>query len=228
IMPVQQHLDQRPHYEILLGISDELGGNQALGNFIQAAEHHNRMPAIDRWVIQNSFDWLAHHEDMVSDISTFTINLSGQSLNNEELIDFIYQEVSRSSVPIENICFEVTETAGVTNLSDTADFIETIKGTGCKFALDDFGTGMSSYSYLKSLPVDYLKIDGTFIKDIINNRNDYAVVKSICEIGHFMEKRVIAEFVQDEQSSKLLKEIGIDFLQGYGIEKPHKLDELIR
>ncbi len=228
IAPTQPHLDQRPHYEILLGISDELGGAQSLGDFIQAAEQHNRMAAVDRWVIQTAFEWLAKYEDSITDMSDFSINLSGQSLNNEQLIDFIYQQVNLTSVPIERVCFEVTETAGVTNLSDTADFIETIKGTGCKFSLDDFGTGMSSYSYLKSLPVDYLKIDGIFIKDIANNRNDYAVVKSICEIGHFMEKQVVAEFVQDEKSAAILKEIGVDFLQGYGIAKPHKLDDLLQ
>jgi len=228
IAPTQPYLDQRPHYEILLGISDELGGAKSLGDFIQAAEQHNRMAAVDRWVIQTSFEWLAKYEDSITDISDFSINLSGQSLNNEQLIEFIYQQANRTSVPIERVCFEVTETAGVTNLSDTADFIETIKGTGCKFSLDDFGTGMSSYSYLKSLPVDYLKIDGIFIKDIANNRNDYAVVKSICEIGHFMEKQVVAEFVQDEKSAAILKEIGVDFLQGYGIAKPHKLDDLLQ
>ena len=228
ISPTQPHLDQRPHYEILLGISDELGGNTSLESFINAAEHHNRMIAVDRWVIHNAFMWLAENEDAVSDISAFSINLSGQSLNNEGLIEYIYQEVTETSVPIERVCFEVTETAGVTNLSDAADFIETIKGTGCKFALDDFGTGMSSYSYLKSLPVDYLKIDGVFIKDIANNKNDYAVVKSICEIGHFMEKTVIAEFVQDDESAKILTDIGVDYLQGYGIDKPHHLDDLLR
>lgn len=223
--PDDNHL---PHYEILLGISDQLGGNKSLADFIQAAEQHNRMVAVDRWVIENAFNWLSRNEDMVSDVSMFSINLSGQSLNNEDLIDFIYNKVSQGTVPIEKVCFEVTETAGVTNLSDTADFIETIKGTGCKFSLDDFGTGMSSYSYLKSLPVDYLKIDGTFITDIANNRNDFAVVKSICEIGHFMEKKVIAEFVQDEQSATILRNIGVDYLQGFGIEKPHELDKLLQ
>jgi len=228
ILPIQSHLEELPHYEILLGISDELGGNASLGDFIQAAEQHNRMPAVDRWVIKTAFNWLANNEDMVSDVSGFTINLSGQSLNNEQLIEFIYDQVNKTSVPIEKICFEVTETAGVSSLSDTSDFIETIKGTGCKFALDDFGTGMSSYSYLKSLPVDYLKIDGIFIKDILNNKNDYAVVKSVCEIGHFMDKLVIAEFVQDQQSADILREIGVDYVQGFGIAKPHKLDDLLR
>ena len=228
IIPIQAHLDKRPHYEVLLGISEELGGNSALGIFIQAAEHHNRMPAVDRWVIKNTFQWLSRNEDIVSDVSAFTINLSGQSLNNDSLIEFIYQQVNETSVPIERICFEITETSGVTNLSDAADFIQTIKGTGCQFALDDFGSGMSSYSYLKNLPVDYLKIDGAFIKDIANNQNDYAVTKSICEIGHFMEKTVIAEFVQDQASLKILRDIGVDYAQGYGVARPHALNDLLK
>jgi EAL domain-containing protein (putative c-di-GMP-specific phosphodiesterase class I) len=149
-------------------------------------------------------------------------------LNNEGLIEFIYQQVNETSVPIERICFEITETSGVTNLSDAADFIQTIKGTGCQFALDDFGSGMSSYSYLKNLPVDYLKIDGAFIKDIANNQNDYAVTKSICEIGHFMEKTVIAEFVQDQASLKILRDIGVDYAQGYGVARPHALNDLLK
>jgi diguanylate cyclase (GGDEF)-like protein len=228
IQPIQPHLGELPHYEILLGISEELGGNASLGDFIQAAEQHNRMIAVDRWVIRNSFEWLARNEDVVSDVAAFSINLSGQSLNNEQLIEYIYEQVARTSVPIEKVCFEVTETTGVSNLSDTSDFIQTIKGTGCKFSLDDFGTGMSSYSYLKNLPVDYLKIDGIFIKDILNNQNDYAVVKSVTEIGHFMDKLVVAEFVQDEESAELLKEIGVDYLQGFGISRPHKLDDLLQ
>ena len=228
IAPANSYLDLPAHYEILLGISDELGGQGSLGDFIQAAEHHNKMQAVDRWVIKTAFRWLSENEDAVSDISSFSINLSGQSLNNDQIVEFVYQQAYESSVSIEKVCFEVTETTGVTSLSDSADFIETIKETGCKFSLDDFGTGMSSYSYLKNLPVDYLKIDGVFIKDIVNNKNDYAVVKSICEIGHFMGKKVIAEFVQDEESSEILREIGIDYLQGYGIAKPHNLDDLLK
>lgn len=227
IIPIQHHMDERPHYEILLGISEEAGGNSMLETFIKAAEHHNRMLAVDRWVIQNTFQWLADNEDTTSDISLFTINLSGHSLNNENLIEFVYQQADKTCVPIERICFEITETAGVSNLSDAADFIQTIKGTGCQFALDDFGSGMSSYSYLKNLPVDYLKIDGAFIKEITTNQNDYAVAKSICEIGHFMEKTVIAEFVQDDAALKLLRQIGVDYGQGFGIAKPHKLNDLL-
>jgi EAL domain-containing protein (putative c-di-GMP-specific phosphodiesterase class I) len=185
------------------------------------------MGEVDRWVIAEAFDWLANNETTVDDISAFTINLSGQSFNNDDLIEFIYKKVNETGVPIERVCFEITETTGVSNLSDAADFIQTIKGTGCQFALDDFGSGMSSYSYLKNLPVDYLKIDGAFIKDIVNNPSDVAVVKSICEIAHFMEKTVIAEFVQDEKAVEILKSIGVDYAQGYGIGKPHALNALL-
>lgn len=228
IVPIQPHLHDEVHYEILLGLTEEFGGQGALQEFIRAAEQYNRMLEIDRWVIKTAFNWLAEHENMLSDIAGFSINLSGHSLNDENLIDFIYQQVKDTAVPIEKISFEITETAGISNLSDAADFINTIKGTGCKFSLDDFGTGMSSYAYLKSLPVDYLKIDGAFIREIDNNPSDYAVVKSICEIGHFMEKRVVAEFVKNEETIKILREIGVDYAQGYGVGTPHLLDELIK
>lgn len=228
IMPIQGGTDSKPHYEILLGIPDELGGNQRLGTFISAAEKYNKMHNIDRWVIKNAFEWLAANEDVVSDISNFTINLSGQSLNNDSIIDYIYQQMNKTGVPIERICFEITETTGISNLSDAADFIETIKGAGCKFALDDFGSGLSSYSYLKSLPIDYLKIDGMFIRELTKNQSDHAVVKSICEIGHFMDKKVIAEFVQDDAAIQVLRTIGVDYAQGYGIAKPHNLNDLLR
>ncbi len=228
LVPIQSHLQEGVHYEILLGLSEEIGGQAALQDFIRAAEHYNRMIDIDRWVIKTTFNWLADHEDMLTDIAGFSINLSGHSLNDEHLIDFIYQQVRETAVPIERICFEITETAGISNLSDAADFINTIKGTGCRFSLDDFGAGMSSYAYLKSLPVDYLKIDGAFIREIEKNPSDFAIVKSICEIGHFMEKRVVAEFVQNEEAMKILQDIGVDYAQGYGVGKPHMLEELVR
>jgi diguanylate cyclase (GGDEF)-like protein len=228
IAPIQPHLLEEMHYEVLLGLTDEFGGQAALQEFILAAEQYNRMLDIDRWVIRTTFNWLSRHEDMLTDISGFSINLSGHSLNDENLIDFIYQQVRETAVPIEKICFEITETAGISNLSDAADFITTIKGTGCRFSLDDFGTGMSSYAYLKSLPVDFLKIDGAFIRDIDQNPSDYAIVKSICEIGHFMEKSVVAEFVKNEETIKILKDIGVDYIQGYGVGKPHLLDDLIK
>jgi EAL domain-containing protein (putative c-di-GMP-specific phosphodiesterase class I) len=149
------------------------------------------------------------------------------SLRDETFIDFVIDQIEESNVPAECLCFEITETAGVENLSDAAYFINTIKDTGCRFSLDDFGSGMSSYAYLRDLPVDYLKIDGMFIKNIHNSESDYAVVKSITEVAHFMGKRVIAEYVANDKIVNVLNKIGVDFAQGFGIEEPHLIEELI-
>lgn len=227
IMPIQPDPTLQSHYEVLLGLSDDYGGQDELGAFIKAAEHHKRMVEVDRWVIRRTFEWISEHENQLLGISSFSINLSGASLNDERLINFIGDQVRATGVPIEKICFEITETAGITNLSDAADFINTIKSIGCKFSLDDFGSGMSSYAYLKNLPVDFLKIDGVFVKDIARNTSDYAVAKSVCEIGHFLGKTVIAEFVQDRETVSVLKDIGVDYVQGYGVERPLPLDALL-
>jgi len=227
ILPIQSDPTLQPHYEILLGLSDDYGGQDELGAFIKAAEHHKRMVEVDRWVIRRAFEWISDHENQLLGIASFSINLSGSSLNDERLISFIGNQVRATGVPIEKICFEITETAGITNLSDAADFINTIKSIGCKFSLDDFGSGMSSYAYLKNLPVDFLKIDGVFVKDIARNTSDYAVAKSVCEIGHFLGKTVIAEFVQDRETVAVLRDIGVDYVQGYGVERPRPLDALL-
>ncbi len=228
IEPIQPDTGLEPHYEILLGLADEFGGQGELGAFIKAAEHHKRMVEVDRWVIRRAFGWIAQHEQELDGIASFSINLSGPSLNDERLIAFIGERVRDTGVPIEKICFEITETAGITNLSDAADFINTIKSIGCKFSLDDFGSGMSSYAYLKNLPVDFLKIDGVFVKDIARNTSDYAVAKSVCEIGHFLGKTVIAEYVQDAAAVSILRDLGVDFVQGFGVEEPKPLESLLR
>ena len=226
IMPIGGDDSIKDHYEILLGVRDSNGDDIATPEFIEAAERLKRMPDVDRWVIKTAFAWIVENEEVTSDIEMFSINLSGRSLNVESFMDYIIEQIEVTRVPVEKICFEVTETIGVNNLSDASEFIKTVKETGCKFSLDDFGTGMSSYAYLKNLPVDYLKIDGVFVKDMENNANDFAVVKSICEIGHFMGKKVIAEFVENNQILKMLRDIGVDYGQGYGIQKPRLLSEL--
>ncbi|GBE47804.1 phytochrome-like protein cph2 [bacterium BMS3Bbin12] len=227
IVPLQEHISQQVWYELLLGLSDELSGQMALQEFIRAAEHYSRIIEVDRWVIRNAFEWIAHHEDELLGIGGFTINLSGPSLNDERLIRYVNEQAARTGVPMHRICFEITETAGIASLSDASDFINVIKSTGCKFSLDDFGSGMSSYAYLKNLPVDFLKIDGAFVRDLAENTSDFAVVKSMCEVGHFMEKAVIAEFVQSERSIELLRGLGVDYAQGYAVERPHRLEELL-
>ncbi len=183
---------------------------------------------LDRWVIRNAFRWIADNEDALLGIGSFSVNLSGSSLNDEDLFDFIRHQVRETGLPTQKVCFEITETAGISNLSDAAEFINTIKDFGFRFSLDDFGSGMSSYTYLKNLPVDYLKIDGAFIRDLVNSPSDYAVTKSVCEIGHFMGKKVIAEYVENQDTVSVLREIGVDYAQGYGIERPMKLAELLQ
>lgn len=229
IMPIDADNGLKNHYEILLGVWDLNGGEISTPEFIEAAERYKRMPDVDRWVIKSAFCWITDNHQALDDrIDMFSINLSGRSLNDESFLSFLLEQIKVSGVPVEKITFEVTETTGVANISDAVDFIGAVKETGCKFSLDDFGTGMSSYAYLKNLPVDYLKIDGAFVKDMVNNPSDYAVAKSICEIGHFMGKKVIAEFVENDEILVLLKELGVDYAQGYGIEKPCMLADLIK
>ncbi|ADJ27806.1 DUF1631 family protein [Nitrosococcus watsonii] len=226
ITPIAGCPEMVPHYEILLRLRDQDGRWIAAGELIQMAEFYHRMMAIDQWVIQSAFRWMADHKERLEQLGGMAINLSGQSLNDRRLVTFIKREFARTGVPPQRVCFEITETAGVANLSHTAQLIRAVKDLGCHFSLDDFGSGLSSYSYLKNLPVDYLKIDGAFVKDIATSSSDYAVVKSINEIGHFMGKKVIAEFVESKAILAKLQEIGVDFAQGYGIEPPQILSAM--
>jgi len=216
----------RPHYEILLGVKDEHGGVGSPVEFIKGAELSCKMSMVDRYVITKVLAWMNMNVEIIEQIAGFTINLSGESLNEEGFVDFILEQLQGVRVPYEKICFEVTETVGITNLSDVTLGIDRIKDTGCRFALDDFGSGMSSYGYLKNLPVDVVKIDGAFVKELVADSSDYAVVKSITEIAHFMKKKVVAEFVENNEILDLLREIGVDYAQGYMIDKPGSLDRL--
>jgi len=214
------------HYEILLTMLDELGDIMPPGDFIMAAETYNRMTAIDRWVIERVLQWMSEHKNDLDHFAGFAINVSGHSVNDETFPDFVLEQFSRSQAPTGKVCFEITETAAIANLENAVDFMNRMKIIGCQFSLDDFGTGLSSYSYLRNLPVDFVKIDGVFVKDIANNPGDYAVVRSINEIGHYMGKKTIAEFVEDDDVLDHLREIGVDYAQGYRIEKPIPLDQL--
>jgi len=211
------------HAEILLNVLDDEGRTISPADFILAAEHFRRMAAVDRWVIERTFLWMTEHHDELEKMGGVAINLSGSSLNEEGFVDFILEHAATTGVPMDKVCFEITETAGIANLSNASEFILSVKKTGCMFALDDFGSGLSSYAYLKNLPVDFLKIDGMFIKNMDTNPYDFAVVKSITEIGHFMGKEIIAEFVENDSILKMLREVGVDYAQGYAIGKPQRL-----
>ena len=222
-----ENTDQQSHYEILVALKDDEGELISPAEFIEAAECYNRMQKVDRWVIENTFKWLSKVNSNDQDIPSVSINLSGNSINDDQFLDFILEQFAQYKIPTTSICFEVTETATINNLTEAADFIREIKRIGCQFSLDDFGSGNASYQYLKYLPVDYLKIDGMFVKDIANNKNDYALVKSINEIAHLMGKKTIAEYAENDEIIAILKEIGVDYIQGYGIAKPEVLETLM-
>lgn len=213
------------HYEVLLSVYDEQGEPLALDEFISSAEAFNLMDAVDRQVIDKALSWLNDNFDKIDRLGGLAINLSGQSLGDAGLITYIRDNLDNYCIPPGLVSFEVTETAAIANLDRAVSIIDGIKAMGCRFALDDFGTGMSSYTYLKQLPVDYIKIDGSFIKDILGNPDDEAIVKSISEIAHFMGKETIAEYVENQDIVEKLRRIGIDYVQGYAVEKPRLLDD---
>ncbi len=226
IVPISGDQDEPHHSEILLAMKDEQGRIVSPQEFVLAAERFHKMPVIDRLVVNQVMNWLREHPDLFELTGSLAINLSGHSLNEKAFRSFLVDEVRNAGVPAERICFEVTETAGIDSLRHAADFINEIRDLGCQFSLDDFGSGMSSYGYLRQLPVDFLKIDGIFIKDLDQSPEDFAIVKSITEIGHFLGKKIIAEYVENETILERLREIGVDYAQGYHFGKPRFLSEL--
>ena len=209
------------HGEVLLRMQDDDGSLIGPGAFIPSAERYCLMPAIDRWVVENTFKVLAAHRDVVDEhLDACCINLSGQSLSDERFMDFITGEITRSGVPPQKLCFEITETAVIANLSNASRIISVLRDMGCRFALDDFGVGLSSFGYLKNLAVDYLKLDGCFVKNMVLDNIDHAMVKAINEVGQTMSIRTIAEFVEDGETLNALRQIGVDYAQGYCVSKP--------
>jgi EAL domain-containing protein (putative c-di-GMP-specific phosphodiesterase class I) len=187
--------------------------------FIPAAERYNLMPAIDRWVLRMALATLSRiRADSARDqVDLCAINLSGASIGDERFLEFVREQLERFTVPHHTICFEITETVAIANLDKAARFIRELKELGCRFSLDDFGAGMSSFAYLKHLPVDFLKIDGGFVKDMADDPIDRAMVEAINNVGHVMGKQTIAEFVDSDRVIAALREIGVDYAQGYGV-----------
>lgn len=216
------------HYEILLRFIDESGKLISPSSFIPAAERYNLMPMIDLWVINNflaSYEqyWQTRNQQLASDKELYAINLSGTSINSKQFRRFLQEEFMQHKIPPQTICFEITETAAIANLDNAASFMKELKKIGCSIALDDFGSGMSSLSYLKNLPVDYLKIDGSFVKNIAHDRIDYVTVECFNNISQIMNIKTVAEFVENDEILQKIQTIGINYAQGYGIEKPQPL-----
>jgi diguanylate cyclase (GGDEF)-like protein/PAS domain S-box-containing protein len=212
--------DGMRHLEVLLRMRDEQGRIVPPDAFLPAAERYNLMPSLDRWVIEHAFDW---YQVNGTPNLVCSINLSGTSLNDTGLMPFIRTQLERTGVPAQGICFEITETAAVANLAAASALIQELRAMGCQFALDDFGSGLSSFGYLKNLPVDTIKIDGSFVRDIATDPVARAMVSAINTLAQVMGKQTIAEFAEDEKILAELAEIGVDYAQGYRVGKPAPL-----
>jgi len=224
IVPVDSRQHSAPMSELLIRMIDERGETVPPMAFIPAAERYNLMPAIDRWVTRTALLTMAQRRGGAREAETCIINLSGASIGDERFLDFIRGELAQTPCPRGTVCFEVTETAAIANLAKATRFIAELKSLGCLFSLDDFGSGMSSFGYLKHLPVDFLKIDGSFVRDMLSDPIDNAMVEAINHIGHVMGKRTIAEYVEHEGILVRLQEIGVDYAQGFGIASPRRFE----
>lgn len=211
-------------YEILVRLKGQNGEIYPPNAFIPAAERYNLMPMIDKYIVSKTIMLLEYQNSAIDNIF---INISGQSVCDKSFVDFLLDKLENSNINPGCLTFEITETATVANFSIATQFIDSLKDKGCHFALDDFGSGLSSFSYLKNIPVDYLKIDGSFIRDIANDKTDYAFVKSIQQIGSIMGLKTIAEFVESESICDMLGKIGIDYAQGFYLGKPRPVEEVI-
>ncbi|MEQ9465484.1 MAG: DUF1631 family protein [Haliea sp.] len=223
---VSGHLPVTRHYELLLAIRDKNGKLASPATFIGSAERYGFMTLVDRWVVREAFRWISSLMDAQKVVPNLSINLSGASVTDDAFLDYLFEQISEFGVGTNRLCFEITETGTISNLVKAADFVRAFRNIGCKFSIDDFGTGLASHNYLRELPVDYVKIDGSFITNIHENRNDYAMVHSINDLAHFLGQETIAESVENEAIIAKLQEIGVDYLQGWGIGRPKPLAEV--
>ena len=220
IIPIGDTVDEKPQFELLLRMRDE--DNQLIlpNTFIPAAERYNLMPSVDRWVIRQVFKGLVYSEDMPVEPYMLAVNLSGTTLNDSRFLDFLLDELESTDVPEGALCFEITETAAIANLASVVRFMRLLKDRGCKFSLDDFGTGLSSLTYLKNLPVDYVKIDGQFTRNVIRDKSDESVVDAIARMAKALDIKTIAERVESRAVLERLAELGISYAQGFFVDIP--------
>jgi diguanylate cyclase (GGDEF)-like protein len=225
IMPLKhQGLE---HAEILIRMKDKSDGFIQPGAFLPAAERFNLMSRIDRWVIAQMFEWLKVNADSLSHIEVLSVNLSGQSLGDAAFHRYVLNLIETTAIDCSKLCFEVTETSAITNIAEAQNFIQAMNQHGVRFSLDDFGSGVSSFGYLNNLTVDYLKIDGQFITDLLENKIGQATVRCIAEVAKITGKKTIAEWVESQAVENMLKEMGVDFTQGYFKHKPTGLNSLL-
>jgi diguanylate cyclase (GGDEF)-like protein len=214
------------HYELLLGLLNKDGSISSPEEFIQSAERYGFMTLVDRWVVREAFTWISRLMDEQKVVPNLAINLSGASVTDDSFMEYLLEQISEFGVGTSRLCFEITETGTISNLIKASDFVRAFRNIGCKFSIDDFGTGPASHNYLRELPVDYVKIDGSFITAIHTNRNDYAMARSINDLAHFLGQETIAESVENDQIIVKLEELGVDYLQGWGIGRPKLLEKV--
>jgi EAL domain-containing protein (putative c-di-GMP-specific phosphodiesterase class I) len=224
-MPSKGHLGLKS--EVLLRMIDEQGNVVPPNTFLPPAEKFHLISRIDTWVINKTFQWLKAHMDELTHLDSIAINISGQSISDKSFHQHTLNLIKSLSLDCSKVCFEITETEAITNIHAATQFIESMKAQKIRFSLDDFGSGVSSFGYLKSLPIDYLKIDGQFIKSLIENDIDKAMVRCIIEVAKVTNKLTVAEWVESEAVENLLQEMGIDYMQGFLRHKPAPLDELL-
>jgi EAL domain-containing protein (putative c-di-GMP-specific phosphodiesterase class I) len=215
VAPIVPDSEAKAHYDVLLALRGEDGEVAPVSpDLLMEAERGERMADVDRWVVRTALDWMSANRREVVRSGGFTINLSGATLSDESLLEYVVGALTETSVPPAKVIFEVTESVAIDRLSSAVDFIRTLREYGCRFAIADFGAGHATFSYLKTLPVDFVKIDGLFVHDLAENDNDFAMVKSINEISHLLGKLTIAEYVDSEAVLDRLKELGVDYAQG--------------
>ena len=220
--------DKRQRYEILLRMQDNSGNNVPSDSFFPAAERYQMMPQIDRWVVSTTLARLVEHREFLkSSGAIFAINLSGQSLGDDDILNFIEDELDSTGIPPSSLCFEVTESAAVSNRRKAQAFINALRERGCRFSLDDFGAGLSSFAYLKNFKVDTLKIDGGFIRDIVDNQISESMVVAITQVAKVMELETVAEYVENKATIKVITDLGVDFAQGHAVGKPTPLETVL-
>ncbi|HET6629228.1 MAG TPA: EAL domain-containing protein [Woeseiaceae bacterium] len=217
-----------PRFEVLLRMKDSTGNRISSKSFFSAAERYQLMPQIDRWVVSTAMRMLAPFASKLSDAGvSFAINLSGQTLGDDGILSFIEEELEASGIAPQTLSFEVTESAAVSNRAKAQAFIDALRARGCRFSLDDFGAGLSSFAYLKNFKVDTLKIDGSFIRDITNNRISESMVAAITQVARVMQLETVAEYVESEESRELVARLGVDYAQGHSVGKPVELEAVL-
>lgn len=226
IIPLHPDTAMAPQYEILISMYDDTGTLITGKDFVRMAERYDRMQAVDRWVVGHVLDWLRDKAPDPHHMGGICINLSGHSLNDQSLMEFIYDKLSQKDAPIERLWFEITEASAINDLQGISEFIDEMKELGCRFCLGDFGTGPTSFQFLRSLPVDLIKLDSAFTKELDKNETDHAMVKSMVEMAHYMKREVIASQVETRSVLDMLTQLGVDYAQGFIIEKPRLLSSL--